>query len=215
MSIITGTIIELAANSTACIGNYGNAIGKELETALEKALGVSVWVRNVHEKCSSKHTMAGDLRVGRGNKMDFHLTLESGHANLSIWDGPVTDHTEPIVSFDLAAPGADKKIYSFYIKALDKKEADKAKWYKKVTPAALKEVKKAANNLSKVLKKHRLELVSDSDSGDMKVVPKGVTVNWDMDDDVVLDESRFPSIELPIAGCFDCTDSRLVMPDKE
>lgn len=209
MNMIEGTIIELAAESTAGIANHVDAIGKDLEKVVSKALdGVCVSVKDTYVDYSATRGVWGLIRVGGGDYLHFELDLNAAGPVLAIYrNGDIrTD------KFIMSNQGFAEEIGKWYRKSEDA-ASKKAAWYGKVTDGAADEVADASERLAEVLRSHNLALVSHGDSGTFRVVPVGVTVDFDVADEYVLDAGRFPSVELPVAGCFDTDDHVLVMPD--
>lgn len=216
MSIITGTIIELAAKSTAALteGAIIDGIAKDLEKVVGQAIGQWVCVKDVRRHAVNERAVIGDIHADRKVVIPFDLTLGPEKVVLTMhypWD---SKSGKGFTYFDLEARGVEGRIAAFYHKVMDAKDSKKAKWYRKVTEDAVAEVEEAARNLTKVLKKHRLELAVFSDCELFTIVPKGVTVEYDVDEELVLDSGRFPEITLPVAGYFDTDDHVLVMPEE-
>ena len=209
MNMIAGTIIELAAESTADIVNHVEAIGKDLEKVVTKALdGVCVSVRNTCVDYSATRGVCGLIRVGGGDYVHFDLDLNAAGPVLSIYrNGDRAD------KFIMSNHGFAENIGRWYRRG-EENDKKKAAWYGKVTDGAMDEVVEAAEGLVNVLKRHKLALVGNGDSNTFRVVPVGVTVDFGVADEYVLDEGHFPSVELPVAGCFDTDDQVLVMPDE-
>ena len=216
MSIITGTIIELAAKSTAALteGAIIDSIAKDLEKIVGQAIGQMVCVKDVRKHAVNERAVIGDIHADRNVVIPFDLTLDPEKVVLTMhypWD---IKSGKGFTYFDLEARGVEQRIATFYHKVIDAKDSKKSQWYKKVTENAVAEVEEAARNLSKVLKKHKLELAVFNDCELFTIVPKGVTVDYDVDDELVLDIDRFPEITLPVAGYFDTEDHVLVMPEE-
>ena len=209
MNMIEGTIIELAAESTAGIVNHVDAIGKDLEKVVSKALdGVCVTVRNTCVDYSATRGVCGLIRVGGGDYVHFALDLNAAGPVLSIYrNGDRADR------FIMSNHGFAEEIGKWYRRG-EENDKRKAAWYGKVTDGAIDEVVEASERLVKVLKRHNLALVSNRDTSTFRVVPVGVTVDFCVEDEYVLDEGRFPEITIPVAGCFDTDDHVLVMPDE-
>ena len=210
MNMIEGTIIELAAESTAGIRNHVEAIGKDLEKVVTKALdGVCVSVRNTCVDYSCTRGVWGLIRVGGGDYVRFDLDLKSAGPVLSIYrKGDLADR------FIMSNHGFAEDIGRWYRRG-EENDKKKAAWYGKVKAEAMDDVAAAAEGLVYVLKKHKLALVCNGDSSTFRVVPVGVTVDFGVADEYVLDEGRFPSVELPVAGNFDTNEHVLVMPDEK
>lgn len=217
MSIITGTIIELAAKSTATLteGAIIDGIAKDLEKIIGQAIGQRVCVKDVRNHAVNKRAIVGDIHADRNVVIPFDLALAPEKVVLTMHYPWNIKSGEGFTYFDLEVKGVEQRISAFYHKIIDAKDSKKSKWYKKVKENAVAEVEEAAKNLSKVLKKHKLELAVFGDCELFAIVPKGVTVDYDVDNELVLDSDRFPEITLPVAGYFDTDDHVLVMPDDE
>lgn len=207
-----GTIMELASKSTASMGAHVSAIARELEKFIEGSVRGAIYVRVSHFAVQDiGRQLAGTLTWGDLDDMFVVLDLDN-RAELTVW--PSMDHGDtPLGTFDLTSDKVGCKLSEFYQRLGPKDKRDE--WYARMDTEATEVIKEAARKFGQILDHYNASLVYDDLAQWFRVVPNGVrvVVHEGDDDEKIFDESKFPHVDLPLAGGIFLDDQVLAMPD--
>lgn len=211
-----GTIMELASKSTASLEAHVSAIARELEKFIEGSVRGALYVRVSHFAVQSTgRQLAGTLTWGDLDDMFIVLDLDNC-AELTVC--PFMDHCDtPLGKFDLTSDKVGCSLGEFYHEQLGTKHDTRYGWYERIDTEAAEVIREAARKFGQILDHYNASLVYDDMAQWFRVVPNGVKVivpEGD-DDDKIFDESKFPHIDLPLAGGIFLDDQVLAMPEDD
>jgi len=211
-----GTIMELASKSTASLEAHVSAITRELEKFIEGSVRGALYVRVSHFAVQTiGRQIAGTLTWGHLDDMFIVLDLDN-RAELTVW--PSMDHGDtPLGKFDLTGDKVGCKLSEFYQEHIGAKADKRNEWYDKIDMEATEVIGEAARRFGQILDHYNASLVYDDMAQWFMVVPKGVrvVVSEGDDDEKIFDESKFPHVDLPLAGGLFLDDHVLAMPEDD